>query len=151
VRLQQRGCCRAASAPLTHAVMSTAVRPEREGFAPTALIIKVGLPSTPDIPKSRNPPNLFISPIGLPAKILQRREIRTDDLGGVGAAHARQAFLDIVLNVLREIKVYSRKFIGEFGLQPVDQLLLVQTPRPFIERLERYEELRIEEAGRIAA
>ena len=55
---------------------------------------------------------------------LQRREIGTDDLDRVGAFDARQAFLDVVLDVLREIEVDAGELLGELLLQLVDQLLL---------------------------
>ena len=45
------------------------------------------------------------------------------------------AFLDIVLDVLREVEVDADEFLVELVLQLVDQLVLGQADRPLVERL----------------
>src|SRR5262249_50311936 len=82
---------------------------------------------------------------------LQRRQVTTNDLDRVGAFDPGQAFLDVVLDILREIKADAGELLGEFGLQIVDQLFLGHSTRPFLERLERHEQLDVVEARRVAA
>ena len=56
--------------------------------------------------------------------LLELGEVGADDLDGVRAFDARQAFFDVVLDVLGEIEGDAGEFPGEFGLQILDQLLL---------------------------
>ena len=83
--------------------------------------------------------------------LLERREIGADDLRRIGAFDARQSFLDIVLDILREIEIDADEFLVKFGLQLVDQRLLGHIRRPLVERLQRHEKLGIVESRRVAA
>ena len=56
--------------------------------------------------------------------LLEGREVRPDDLDRIGAFDPRQPFLDVVLDVLREIEIDADELVVEFGLQFVDQLFL---------------------------
>ena len=82
---------------------------------------------------------------------LERCQIRADDLYGISAFDARQSFLDVVLNILREIEIDADELLVEFVLQIVDQLVLGVAARPFVKGLQRHEELGVEESRRIAA
>jgi hypothetical protein len=66
---------------------------------------------------------------------LQPGKIGADDLDRVGALHAGQPFLDVVLNVLREIEIDADQIAVEFLLQVSHEVGLVVTRRPFVERL----------------
>ncbi len=81
----------------------------------------------------------------------QGLEIGAVDLDGILALHARRCLLDVVLDVLREGELDA----GESLLQGVvhlgGELFLVHSLGPLVERLQRHEELGIEEAGRIGA
>ena len=87
----------------------------------------------------------------LGCEFFELEEVRADDLDRVRAFHAGQAFLDIVLNILREVQVDAGEFGRELALKVLDQILLVAARRPFLEGLQRHEEFRVEKAGGVAA
>ena len=89
-----------------------------------------------------------ITSVGKP---LDRRQIAADDLHRVGAFDTRQRLLDIILNVLREVKVDARQFVVKLLLQLRGEHVLGETGRPFVERLQRHEKLNIRERRRVAA
>ena len=81
----------------------------------------------------------------------QRLQVRPDDLDRIGALHARQRLLDVVLDILREVEPDARQFLGELLLQLFRQLFLGQVRRPFVEWLERREQFDVGERRGVAA
>ena len=67
--------------------------------------------------------------------LLQPGKVGADDLDRIGAFHAGQPFLDVVLNVLGEIEIDADQLAVEFLLQVFNEVGLVVTRRPFVERL----------------
>src|SRR5262245_17440047 len=78
-------------------------------------------------------------------------KVTSDDLDGVGPLHSGEPLLDVVLDILREIEVDTCELPGELRLQLIDQLLLGEASRPFVERLQGRKEFGIVETRRIAA
>src|SRR5579883_139240 len=109
-------------------------------------MLRFGWPSTRKMPRSATPGTFSLN-----RNLLKLEEIGTDDLDGISALYAGEAFFNIVLDVLGEVEVYAYKLLGKFRLQVFDQVLLVTSGRPCLERLQRHEEFRVEKAGRIAA
>ena len=72
---------------------------------------------------------------------LQFDQVLAEDLDRVLAFDAGDGFLNIVLDVLREIEVDADEFAVEPLAHLLDHLLLVQSGRPLVERLQRNEEL----------
>ncbi len=81
----------------------------------------------------------------------ERLQVIAVQLDGVLALHAGHRFRDVVLQVLREIELDAGKLVLQLGEQLGCQFVLVFPVRPFLRRLERREEFRIEEARRIGA
>src|SRR5215210_8388309 len=71
---------------------------------------------------------------------LQFDQVLAENLDRVLAFDAGHGFLNIVLDVLREIEVDADEFAVEPLAQLLDHLLLVQSGWPLVERLERNEE-----------
>ena len=84
-------------------------------------------------------------------ELLEHLKIGADDLHGIGALHARERLLDVVLDILREVEADARQFLGEFLLQLFRQLFLGQVRRPFVERLEGSEQFHIGERRGVTA
>ena len=97
---------------------------------------------------ARDLSDLGLQRLGQPFQFAQ---IAAEDLDRVFALHAGYCFLDVVLNVLREIEIDADEFPVELLAEPLDQGLLVQPLRPLIERLERDEELGEERTVRVGA
>ena len=76
-------------------------------------------------------------------------EIVAVQLDRVLALHTRGRLFDIVLDVLREVEIDPGKFGRQRIIDLLGQLLLVDTFGPGVERLQRYVEFGIEEAGGI--
>mmetsp|Transcript_5519 Transcript_5519/g.13306 ORF Transcript_5519/g.13306 Transcript_5519/m.13306 type:complete len:1095 (-) Transcript_5519:4456-7740(-) len=95
-----------------------------------------------DLPHQRHRPggNLF-----------EDAEIGPDDLDRVGTLDAREPLFDVVLDVLREVEDHARELARQQPLQLVHELLLGQAGWPFVQRLERREQLNVVEARGIAA
>ena len=83
--------------------------------------------------------------------LLQCREIGADDLHRIGAFDARQPLLDVVLDVLGEVKVDADELFAKFRLKLLNELLFGHTAWPFVKRLERHEELGVEETRCVTA
>jgi hypothetical protein len=84
-------------------------------------------------------------------ELLLNGQIAAEDFHRVGALHARQRLLEVVLDVLREVVGRARHLVLEFLVELLDQLFLGVARRPLIERLERREHLDIGERRCIAA
>ena len=96
---------------------------------------------------------------------LHRRQHRLDLVGGVGqrlqvvaeqldrvlALHAGYGFGDVVLQILREVELDARKFLLQLRQQFRRQVVLVLALRPLLGRLQRREELGVEEARGVGA
>ena len=83
--------------------------------------------------------------------VFQNIEIGTDDFGGIAAVDAGNGGLDVVLDVLREAENDARQFVPRFALQLFRQIFFGEAGRPFIERLQRREDLNIGKSLRVAA
>ena len=94
---------------------------------------------------------MVISAITWVASYSSNVQVRPDDLDRIGALHARQRFLDVVLDILREVEADAGQFLGKFLLQLLGQLFLGEIGRPFVERLERREQLDVGERRGVAA
>ena len=118
VRLQQRGRDGAAQRGLNDGVDVADVQAVARRLFAIDLDVQIGLPEHPE--RAEIGDALAPAPSRRMAALrdlLQGRQIGTDDLDRIGAFDARQPFLDIVLDVLREIEVDADEFVGEFGLQ----------------------------------
>ena len=113
--------------------------------------VEIRLPQDPEDAEVGDPPDLGHLPHRLLGEAFQDREIGADDLDGVGAFDPGQPFLDVVLDVLREVESDPDEFVRELLLQFFNQLFLCPSGRPLLERLERHEELCVEEARGVAA
>ena len=82
---------------------------------------------------------------------LQLIEVLAKNLDRVLALHAGNGFLDIVLDVLREVEIDADEFAVELLAQLLDHVFFGQPCRPGIGRLERNEELGEERAVGIGA
>ena len=87
----------------------------------------------------------------LVGELLEHSRLGPIDLDRIGALDARERLLDVVLDVLREVEADARHLVGEFLLQFFRQLLLGEIGRPFIERLQRHEQLDVRERRGVAA
>ena len=83
--------------------------------------------------------------------LLQRGKVRADDLDRIGAFKARQPFLDVVLNVLREIKIDADEFLFKLRVKFFDKLLFGHRLGPLVERFQRHEEFGVEKTCGVAA
>src|SRR5262245_30096871 len=81
----------------------------------------------------------------------QHNHVIADQLHRVLAFDAGYSFLDVVLDVLREVEVDARKFRLQSCVDLLDELVLGHTLAPLLGRLQRRKELGIEEACRIGA
>src|SRR5260221_81167 len=75
--------------------------------------------------------------LDLVRSFLERFEIVAEELDGVLAFNPRSGFFDVVLDVLRKVKIDPRKPSFQRGIHLLGKLLLIDTARPSIERLER--------------
>src|SRR6266404_2463500 len=96
---------------------------------------------------------------------LYRGKDRLDLVGGVGERlqvvakqfdrvlplYSRYGFRNVVLQILREIEFDAGEFILQFPKQSSRQLFLVMGIGPFVDRLQRRKEFRIEKPGGIGA
>ena len=82
---------------------------------------------------------------------LELGQIAAEDLHRVLALHAGDGFLDVVLDVLREVEVDADELALELLAHLLDHFVLGQSLRPFLERLQRHEEFGDERAVRIGA
>src|SRR5262249_1367784 len=121
------------------------------GFLPVQRNIEVWLTQDPEDTEVAHPPDLVHYGQDLRGNLFQRREIAANDLDRIGTLNARQTFFDIVLDVLREVEGDARELVRELLLQLFYQPLFRHTSGPLVRRLERREELGIEETCRIAA
>src|SRR5262249_34781606 len=81
----------------------------------------------------------------------QHDDVVADQLDRVLAFDAGYSFLDIVLDVLREVEVDAWKFRLQGFVDLFDELVLGLTLAPFLCRLERGKKFGVEEAGGIGA
>jgi len=121
------------------------------GPAPIHRDVQIGLTKDPEYAEVGDAGDLVHLALDPYRDLFELCQVRTDDLDGIGAFDAGQAFLDVVLDVLGEVEADPGELLCEFGLQVFDQLFLGHAGRPSIERLERDEELGIEETGGVAA
>ena len=84
-------------------------------------------------------------------ELFQDLEVGADDLDRVGAFDAGDRFLDVVLDILREIEVDAGERRLELGVELGGQVVLGQTPRPFGIGLQRREQLDVGEGRGVAA
>src|ERR1019366_5418766 len=77
-------------------------------------------------------------------------QIWSDDFDRVRAFNAGQRLLDIVLYVLREIEANSQQFFRKLILKLFGKFILGKASWPFVERLERREDLDIGKGGGVA-
>ena len=113
--------------------------------------VQVWLAEHPKHPEIGNPSDLGHFPHGLPGNLLENREVGANDLDRVRALDAGKPLLDVVLDVLREVEPDPGKLSREFGLQITYQVGFGLALGPLLKRLERHEELGVEETGCIAA
>ena len=83
--------------------------------------------------------------------VFQNIEVRADDFGGVAAVDAGNGGLNVIFDILREAEDNARQFVPRLALQLFRQVLFSETGRPFIERLQRREDLDIGESLRVTA
>src|SRR5262249_36030215 len=81
----------------------------------------------------------------------QHDDVVADQLDRVLAFDAGYSFLDIVLDVLREVEVDAWKLRLQSFVDLLDELVLGHAPAPFLCRLERGKKFSVEEAGSIGA
>ena len=81
----------------------------------------------------------------------QRLQIVAVELDRVLALHAGHRFGNVVLQVLREVELDAGKFVLQLLRELRGQLLLVVRARPLADRLQRREELGVEQPGGVGA
>jgi len=121
------------------------------GFLTIHLDVQIGLTEHVKNSEIGNAAHLLHLSLNLGGEFLQNFQIRADDLDRIGAFDARDRFLDIVLDILREIEGGPGHRIGELPIEVLDQLRLCIICRPFVERLERREYLDVGERRGITA
>src|ERR1700683_1722835 len=78
-------------------------------------------------------------------------QVRADNLDRIDPFDAGDPFLDVVLNILREIEDDARQLVITLRLNLVGQLVLGYPSWPLVKRLERCEQFDIREWRSIAA
>ena len=151
VRLKQRGCDCAAQGRLHNGIDIADAQPITRRLFPIDFDVQIGLSQDPKDAEIGNTEYLAQFGCCLLRNAFQNREITADNLHGVGTFDARDAFLDIVLDILRKIEVDAGELVGEFLLQVLDEVCLDSAASPLLEWLQRHKELGIKEPCRVAA
>ncbi len=107
--------------------------------------VEIRLPEDVKDPEIGHAPDLLHFMFDLLGDPLLNCQIWTDDLDRICALDAGQRLLDVVLNVLREIKGRAGHRVGEFLLKLLGQFVLGQPCGPFVKRLERNEQFDVGE------
>src|SRR6185312_14380220 len=151
VRLQKIGRHRSPQGGLNDGIRVADVQAVARSLLAIDLYVQIGLPENPERTKIRN--SLYLGHFGqnLFGDSFERRQIGAHDLDGVGAFDAREAFLDVILDVLRKIEVDADELLRKLRLKLLDELLLGESCRPLVERFQRHEELRVEKPRSVAA
>src|ERR1700677_2584789 len=135
----------AAECSLNHGIDVTGIETVAGGFFAVDLDVEIGLTEQVKYAEVGNALNLGHLGHHLGGQRFQRLQIWSDDLDRIGALDARKGFLDVVLDILREVEANSRQFLAEFLLQLLGQFFLGEVGRPFVKRLERRKQLDIGE------
>jgi hypothetical protein len=83
--------------------------------------------------------------------LFQRLQIVAIELDRISALHAAGRFLDIVLDVLREVELHAGEWGGQIGVHLTGQGFLGDACGPFLGGLQRHIEFGVEETGRVRA
>ncbi len=100
------------------------------------------------IDNARDGAHGILDPAGRP---LQFAKIVAEQLDRVLAFHPGGRLLDVVLDVLREVEVDSRKLLLQSRRELCGEPVFVDTSRPGVGGFQRYEEFGIEKPGGIRA
>ena len=141
IRLEERCRRRAAQCRLHEAVDVADVKPVAGRFFAIDFDVQIGLPEDRKNPEICNAFDLSHLTHDLTSDPFQDAQVAADDLDRVGSFDARKLFLDVVLDVLREIEADPRKLVRKFGLQLFDERFFGQSRGPLLEWLEGCEQL----------
>ena len=114
-------------------------------------ICTVGWPSEVNTARSVTPRTEASTDLILAAVSVDDLEVVAEQLDRVLALHAGHRLGDVVLQILREVEFDARKFRLQLRQHLVGQTFLVDLRRHSLSRLERREELGVEEAGGVGA
>ena len=131
--------------------MSPGASPSREARSRSTSIRMVGWPSGLKTARSVMPGTRLQHLADLVGRCREHVEVVAEELDRVLALDAGGRLLDVVLDVLREVEVDTRKLLRKGRGQLLREFFLVDPGRPAVGGLEGYEEFRIEESGRIGA
>ena len=109
------------------------------------------MPKNMKYPEIGDPTDLIHFMHDLAGKIFEGRKVGTHELDRVRALNARDRLFDVVLNILREVEYYARDSVFKFLLQLRSQLLLGKSRSPFLQWLERREQLHVPKWGWVTA
>src|SRR5208283_3548879 len=79
--------------------------------------IQIRLPKDTEDPEVFHPLDLGHFVLNFERDLLEGRQVRTDNLDGIGALDTRHALFDVGLYVLREVEGNADELPGEFRLQ----------------------------------
>ena len=117
VALKQRGCYCTTHCSLNDGVDVTGIEAITRRFLAIDLNIQVRLPLDVKNAQISNAPHLLHLVLDLKGKPLQDLLVVTEDFHRIGAFDAGKRLLDVVLDVLREIKHHPGQFLAKFLLQ----------------------------------
>ena len=131
VILEDGGGLRAAQRGLYHGVYVARIQPIACGLGAVNLNIQIGLAEYAENAQVGHTRYTVHHLQYGGGDVFQLGEVRPYDLHRIRTFDAGQAFLNIVLNVLREIECNAGEFVGKFFLQLLNQFVLGQARRPF--------------------
>src|SRR5262249_1740663 len=149
--LVEVACRPAADGGLNRRIDVAGRQPIARGCLPIDIDAKRRLPQRREYRKVGDAADFAHRLFDLLRSLSQHNHVIADQLHRVLAFDAGYSFLDVVLDVLREVEVHARKLRLQSRVDLLDELVLGHTLAPLLGRLQRGKELGIEEARRIGA
>src|SRR5207247_507827 len=133
------------------ALISPGASPYRAAFARSMSIWTVGWPS--DVKTRQIGDSLYGGQhrFNVGGGVGERLEIVAKQLDRVFTLNSRYGLRNVILKVLREIEFNPGELILQFRQQSTRQFFLVMGIGPFVDRLQRRKEFRIEKPGSVGA
>ena len=141
----------AAERSLHESIDIACIQPITGGLVAIDPDVEIGLAEHTENPKVSHARNVAHDFLDLICEVFELRQIGSNDLDRVCAFDPRQAFLDVVLDVLRKVHVDAGEFPRELFLEVFDQIVFGAARLPLLERLQRHEKFGVEKPGCVAA